>query len=185
MLPVPELIPFRLSPQLRALFQPLDGTNLLRHFMIDTMEAIRSDEGRHTLKNALEIYVNDPVVDWLKGPLQREELKDLKTDASWEPRRRIDNAMKKINGHHPVYVMVEDLQHNVHVKQMGSLASLRQILGQSIHIPSSKKSLDSSGRPMREEKVRLDPTSQVDVLVNIATDPNVLVRHWVGLLTWV
>ena len=38
---VPELLPFRLTRQLTGLFQPLDGKNLLRHYMIGVLRAIR------------------------------------------------------------------------------------------------------------------------------------------------
>ena len=38
---VPELMPFRLTRQLTGLFQPLQGTPLLRHYMIRVLGAIR------------------------------------------------------------------------------------------------------------------------------------------------
>ena len=113
---MPELIPFRLTPQLRGVLRPLDGVGLLRHYMVQCMQALRADatsSGRIQLDdnnssssggdghkstssvsksksksaspskatasteppasysgiipNALEVYLNDPVVDWLKG----------------------------------------------------------------------------------------------------------------------
>ena len=92
-LPVPEFIPFRLTTQLREILQPLDGTGLLRHYMVKCMQCLREEEfaegmdrsgsgGSNSkskkrlctgvLTNALEVYVNDPVVDWLKAPLAKE-----------------------------------------------------------------------------------------------------------------
>jgi hypothetical protein len=44
-LPVPEFIPFRLTPQLRAVLQPLDGVGLLRHYMMQCLQALRADAG--------------------------------------------------------------------------------------------------------------------------------------------
>lgn len=38
---VPELLPFRLTRQMTGMFRPLDGTNLLRHYMIGVLRAIR------------------------------------------------------------------------------------------------------------------------------------------------
>lgn len=103
---MPELLPFRLTPQLRGVLRPLDGVGLLRHYMVMCMQALRADAtgggtigGSSTgnssttnsagskgkskavspsanlppasysgiVPNALEVYVNDPVVDWLKG----------------------------------------------------------------------------------------------------------------------
>lgn len=91
-LPVPEFMPFRLTPQLRAVLQPLDGVGLLRHYMVQCMQVLREDACgssgsiHHSnnssssssssrlsssypgiIPNALEVYVNDPVIDWLKG----------------------------------------------------------------------------------------------------------------------
>ena len=75
MLPVPELIPFRLTPQLRSVLMPLDGVGLLRHWMVQCMERLRSEQGVDMISNALEIYINDPVVEWMKSHLtQREEM---------------------------------------------------------------------------------------------------------------
>ncbi len=185
-LPVPELIPFRLSGQLRALFQPLDGTNLLRHFMIQTLQCIQSDYGRETLENALEVYVNDPVVDWLKGTYDKEEMNELRDDLQWEPRRRIHNAMRKIKGYHPVHLLLDELQQNARVRQFESLDALTNILwecaSKSDSEPGSKGPKSSVIR--RKPDYRMEAASQVDVLINLAVDPNILVRHWVGLLPW-
>lgn len=182
-LPVPELIPFRLSPQLRALFQPLDGTNLLRHYMIESLTSLRSKHGREALKNALEVYVNDPVVDWLKVPLKKDELRELLNNVKWEPRRRVNNAVKKTEGHHPVQLLLEDLKLNIHVKQSSSYEPIQHMLWQSanLHLPPNTV----LGNRRDSDLLILDPASQVDILINLATDPNLLVRHWVGLLMWI
>ena len=76
----------------------------------------RAEAGKQVLSNALEVYVNDPVVDWLKGPLDKESEEGasayvlLREDVTWEPRRRIANAVRKMEGVHPVELMVEDLE---------------------------------------------------------------------------
>lgn len=41
MLPVPELIPFRLTPQFQALLKPLDSFGLLQHHATLAMEAFQ------------------------------------------------------------------------------------------------------------------------------------------------
>ena len=100
MLPVPELISCRVSPQvshpiipqswvesydittiqttkqsqsiqtnqhtlqLCGALRPLDGKGLLRHYMSQALGALRNDEATQAVCNALELYVNDPVVDW-------------------------------------------------------------------------------------------------------------------------
>ena len=54
-LPVPELIPFRLSPQLRGVLKPLNGTGLLRHYMVQAMGLLRLEEGVNILTNYLQV----------------------------------------------------------------------------------------------------------------------------------
>jgi DNA-dependent protein kinase catalytic subunit len=44
LLPVPELIPFRLTPQLQGVLQPLEGAGLLRHYMVQAMTTLRAEE---------------------------------------------------------------------------------------------------------------------------------------------
>jgi hypothetical protein len=91
----------------------------------------RADASKQVLSNALEVYVNDPVVDWLKGPLDKDNMDNnaegqgessgcdseggvtfaaLRDDVTWEPRRKIANAVRKMDGEHPVTLLVEDLQ---------------------------------------------------------------------------
>lgn len=82
----------------------------------------RAQSGCQVLSNALEVYVNDPVVDWLKGPLDKDSMYDcngeesassyeaLRDSVKWEPRRRIANAVRKTKGVHPVDLLVEDLE---------------------------------------------------------------------------
>jgi hypothetical protein len=202
-LPVPELIPFRLTSQLRALFQPLDGTNLLRHYMIQTLQCLQTVTGKETLENALEIYVNDPVIDWLKGTYDKDEMmmSELRDDLQWEPRRRIYNAMKKLNGYHPVHMFIDELKQNTRVKQYGSEEAITAILWQTANNnnntmmienipPVSGGDVNSTSKEMknnlmkRKPDVRIDTATQVDVLINLATDPNILTRQWVGLLPW-
>ena len=54
-LPVPEFIPFRLSPQLVGVLQPLNGTGLLRYYMVQAMSLLRLEEGYNILSNYLQV----------------------------------------------------------------------------------------------------------------------------------
>jgi phosphatidylinositol kinase/protein kinase (PI-3 family) len=146
-LPVPELIPFRLTPQLQHVLLPVNGSAMIRHYMIKCMSKLRAEalvglqlhdspisghgggaallcesSPSSVLTNALEVYVNDPVLDWIKG-LSRAQLRlargdtatadsgggdgsgnvsgaapaAMPTTAVWEPRRRISAAIKKVS----------------------------------------------------------------------------------------
>ena len=59
-----------------------------------------------------------------------------------------------------------------------SLNSLSSILWQSVGNTSSDVDEEAA------ENI-VDCPQQVDILLSIATDPNVLVRQWIGLLPWI
>ena len=55
-LPVPELIPFRMTPQLITALRPLDETGLFRQYMIKVMQRLESYESAKALENAFGLY---------------------------------------------------------------------------------------------------------------------------------
>jgi phosphatidylinositol kinase/protein kinase (PI-3 family) len=61
LLPVPELIPFRLTPQFTNLLLPLDSIALLRNDMVRTLSALHSN--REIISAVLDVFVNEPLVD--------------------------------------------------------------------------------------------------------------------------
>jgi DNA-binding transcriptional regulator YhcF (GntR family) len=166
MLPVPELLPFRLSPQLISVLKPLDGHGLLNQYMSRCMRRIRADEGQETVANALEIYLNDPIVEWMKHPqMQREEMIQLNIQASvsqgegggfhdggaiWEPRRRVGNAIKKMNGFHPGALLLDDLASNASVKAQKSFDALAVMINDAC-IVRSDPALGLISNPVDEE----------------------------------
>jgi DNA-dependent protein kinase catalytic subunit len=93
-LPVPEFIPFRITPQMLAVVQPLDGGILFRRYMISTLTALRSTSSIKYLSNELEIYLTDPVTDWLKSEKERGRIQELIEDEKWEPKRRIMSTVR-------------------------------------------------------------------------------------------
>jgi hypothetical protein len=149
-LPTPELMPFRLSDQLTAVLKPLSGRGLLKQYMTHCMRKLRVDEGQQKIINAMEVYVYDPVVDWMKNPMmKREEMMELMGTGDfasldvnslesnpggvevWEPRRRIANAVKKLNGIHPGAILLDDLASNVSVQRMKSFDALAAMIHDS------------------------------------------------------
>lgn len=117
-LPVPELIPFRLTSQVTNVLRPLHGVYQLRHYMLKTLIALREKEGVVRLRNDLEVYINDPLVDWMKGSgVQKDEIESLREVATWEPRRRVNAVLNKLNGASPVTTLLGDLDANPSVKK--------------------------------------------------------------------
>lgn len=166
-LPVPELIPFRLSNQLSGLFKPLNGSLIWRQYMISVMNILRQDKHKKRLKTSLDVYIDDPIVDWLKGAHKKDNQTD---NVSWEPRRRVQNALSKLEGTSPVEILLDDLRRNPTVAKLQSFEALTAII---------TKCKDPS------QARKLEVPAQIDELMNIASDPNILARQWAGLNMWV
>jgi hypothetical protein len=127
----------------------------------------------------------------------------------WEPRRRIHNAVRKLEGASPADVLLEDLALNMTVKKENVYEKIADIVRMAAKM-DAKGSLDAAttsngdvrdhtgktSRSRRKEGAArgrdLDATvkedltvgEQIDALLSLATDPNILMRQWVGLLTW-
>jgi len=65
LLPVPELLPFRLTQQFTSLLQPLDTRGLLMHNMKLTMGTFQ--QSKDVLLNVLDVFVKDPLLDWIQA----------------------------------------------------------------------------------------------------------------------
>jgi DNA-dependent protein kinase catalytic subunit len=64
-LPVPELMPFRLTPQLVDVLAPLQRSALLETQMVHALSALRAR--RVELLRVCDVFVAEPLSDWTKG----------------------------------------------------------------------------------------------------------------------
>ncbi|KAL0599432.1 DNA-dependent protein kinase catalytic subunit [Plecturocebus cupreus] len=70
-LPVPELMPFRLTRQFINLMLPMKETGLMYSVMVHALRAFRSDPG--LLTNTMDVFVKDPSFDWKQLEKLRQE----------------------------------------------------------------------------------------------------------------
>jgi len=165
LLPVPELIPFRLTATLRGVLLPLDGQGLLRHYMVQALTRLRAQDSAGLLADRLEVYVRDPVMDWIRES-EKENAPALAENEKWEPRRRIEIARRKLRGFHPAALMAEDLEENIAVKLLKSYDKL-------------KEALDAAAPGAGQQT--LTPVQQVEALLSLATDEQISMLSFVGL----
>ncbi|KAK3917413.1 DNA-dependent protein kinase catalytic subunit [Frankliniella fusca] len=90
---------------------------------------------------------------------------------TWLPVVKIEQAKKKLEGNNPVAVMREDLESKIHSDFKDGY--LKTLNGTSQHNIRAK--LADSG---------LTPRQQVECLIDLATDPNVLVKTYGGWDPW-
>ena len=102
---VPELVPFRLTPQMLGVMSPLDGKSICHHYMVDYLYKLRQEENVVILRDMLSIFTNDPVDIWADSGAQF----------------RLDNAMSKLKDGNPVRLLQAELARNRYVNKYNSL----------------------------------------------------------------
>uniref|UniRef100_A0A8C7HZ68 DNA-dependent protein kinase catalytic subunit n=1 Tax=Oncorhynchus kisutch TaxID=8019 RepID=A0A8C7HZ68_ONCKI len=176
-LPVPELMPFRLTRQFVNLMQPMKQSGLIQSVMVHSLRAYRANP--ELLLNTMDVFVKEPSLDW-----KNFELKQLKKggtwtesvnikEINWYPLQKVNFARRKLEGANPATITSEELklgfEKDSAFKAMQSVA-----LGNEEH--NVRARLGPNG---------LSVESQVDCLLDQAMDPNILGRVWVGWEPWI
>ena len=73
LLPVPELMPFRLSPQLVGVFHPYGIEGWFKLSMQHVLSALH--EQQDPLRAALEVFVDEPLIDWVQAVEKKTKAK--------------------------------------------------------------------------------------------------------------
>ena len=70
-LPVPELIPFRLTRQMTTFMGLLGTGGIYTSTMAHALDSLQ--EQKYRLLNAMDVFVKDPLLDWKKDLATREK----------------------------------------------------------------------------------------------------------------
>ncbi|KAF2075899.1 hypothetical protein CYY_002790 [Polysphondylium violaceum] len=169
-LPIPELMPFRLTRQFTSFLAPLESVGLLNHSMTYTLGALESN--KDILLSTMDVFVKEPLLDWSKlaNRLVKEQGKHPKdTKNEWFPKQKVALAKKKLEMYNPAYITLEELAGSVH-NGLAYDSALQLITKGDIKYNIRAK----------VNKVCSSVKEQVDCLIDQASDPNILSRTWVG-----
>ena len=131
-LPIPELLPFRMTPQIQALMLPFKpGSGLSREVMISGLRGVRDQSD--VFLSALSTFIREPTVDWIDYAKKQSrnlgrhnqsncstfdaELNAGVSQASgagfeFEIQQKIEIVKQKLKGtSHPVTIAQEELKH--------------------------------------------------------------------------
>ncbi|XP_048248370.1 DNA-dependent protein kinase catalytic subunit-like [Haliotis rufescens] len=173
-LPVPELMPFRLTRQIVNVMLPLQVKGLLENTMVHVLRALRNDYD--LLLSTMDVFVKEPSVDWMQFAEKQVQAgmktEDADVDAAWYPKQKIRFAQQKLRGDNPCFITREELRlghsRNIAIKSMEEV-----LLG-------NKKEHVRAQLP----RMGLSVEQQVAALIDQATDPNLLGRVWAGWEAW-
>ncbi|XP_051006522.1 DNA-dependent protein kinase catalytic subunit [Acomys russatus] len=175
-LPVPELMPFRLTRQFVSLMLPMKETGLVCTVMVHALRAFRSCAD--LLTDTMEVFVKDPSFDW-KGFEQKMLKKGGSwiqevnvTEKNWYPQHKIRYAKRKLAGANPAVITCDELC-------LGH--EMEPAFGSYTAVARGNK--DHNIRALVPES-GLSEETQVKCLVDQATDPNILGRTWEGWEPW-
>ncbi|XP_043921659.1 DNA-dependent protein kinase catalytic subunit [Protopterus annectens] len=175
-LPVPELMPFRLTRQFLNLMLPMKESGLIYSVMIHGLRAYRTHPD--LLLNTMDVFVKEPSLDW-----KNFEIKQLKkggtwtaevntNEINWYPVQKVNCARQKLEGANPSLITCNEL-HLGHEKMPAYKSYIAVAKGEESHNIRAQK---------HDEKLSVE--TQVACLIDQATDPNILGRVWEGWEPW-
>ncbi|XP_022110994.1 DNA-dependent protein kinase catalytic subunit-like [Acanthaster planci] len=183
-LPVPELMPFRLTRQIVNLMLPFKKEGILQSSMVHTLRALR--QNHELLINTMDVFIKEPSLDWkTNASKQAKAQKDAgrvlegqsdpdgnSLDESWYPREKVNFAQKKLEGANPSDITQRELA--LGHSRNPAFSAIKEVVkgdrSQNIRASSPKSGLSVE--------------TQVECLIDQATDPNILGRVYAGWEAW-
>lgn len=189
-------MPFRLTRQLTDIMSPVGVNGIFRHCMIYAMSSLRKK--RNILLDFCEVFINDPLLDWIKSNKDRQQttllfgsssgqteqsLHEENESTMWSmisegrnidlkdiqnPQGKIDVVKLKLIGMKSSKVMLEELAQSKHAKAQYYNNLKEVVVGMTDRYRSQLKT------------DFLTVIQQVDCLIDHCTDPNILGRTWIG-----
>ena len=178
-LPIPEMMPIRLTKQILGVFNPFDGTLLLKGFMKMVLSSLRKN--RELIYPVMSVFINEPIAEWTAANkllkrsatningLSNDDISD--NDAAGVPENKVNIAKLKLQGGNTANIMVKEmiLTSNTHNDKPYFEEMKKIIFGP----PESRR------YELRNSDV-LTVSDQIDCLIDHATDKEILARAYVG-----
>ncbi|XP_028047125.1 DNA-dependent protein kinase catalytic subunit isoform X2 [Monomorium pharaonis] len=170
--PIPELVPFRLTPQILELLQPFTERDFLATIMTHAMRALRNDQG--PILACMDIFVHKPIQRSFSINDDEIMKDDNDIDLIWSSKRNIEIVAKKLNGIHPSIITLE------HLKE----AHNDEYFARYCAIVTGKDELKQARSDPCIGNDHLTPAQQVDCLLDQAKDLNILGRMYANWQSW-
>jgi len=155
-LPKPEVVPFRLTPNMVDAFGPVGADGIYTESLKDAMGTLRSN--RDTLLSVLEPFIKDPVIDWKRSRTQQKLSQQERQFR--EAKRSIKVIDERLQG---VYNLKNP---NFKKFRRTDLQTSSEIDGMSQYLP-------------------LSIDGQVHKMISEATSRENLVQLYVGWMPWI
>lgn len=113
-LPVPEVVPCRLTTQFQYLIPGLSLNGPIRESMLHTLRVAKADMG--SILAALSIFVTEPTLNWLTHAeeMAKSSHNVINESTVWAPDVVVLRTENLLKGAHPSDVLINDLRQNKH-----------------------------------------------------------------------
>lgn len=171
-LPIIELVPFRLTPQMQELMKPFARHGPIREVMIRALQMVKDNS--EAFISALRVFSREPTLDWVDNAAREASFSSGSSGGKddsiqFYPERKVEIVERKLSGDHPSLVATDEVSHGRY-RDKAQIECMRNVLlGEA---ESKRNCLASSGVLSTEE--------QVDCLLEAATDPSILRCAFVG-----
>lgn len=167
-LPIPELVPIRLTPHLISLMEPLRERGQFRAYMIHCLKAMRKNS--NSLLATMNVFIEEPSLDWLEHASRFEDVNRSNLE-TWFPKIKVEQSKRKLKGANSAAILIEDL-----------VAGRNPYAAAYIKLVKGDKEIDK--RAVFEND-NLSVENQIECLLDHATDYNLLGRMYGGWKSWV
>ena len=178
-LTIPELIPFRLTPQIQQLIEPYSLKGHMKH----ALYALKRNKS--IILDTCTIFIKEPLLEWVKEAqiqnynkeddqseqLQEDKAQSIREEINWYPIKKIERMKDKLEGVNSSKVMMRELIDSIHYNQDYFNELKKALVGPRDGLRY---------KILQEKKKCLDVEQQIDFLIDHATDPNLLGRLWIG-----
>uniref|UniRef100_A0ABD2W9S2 non-specific serine/threonine protein kinase n=1 Tax=Trichogramma kaykai TaxID=54128 RepID=A0ABD2W9S2_9HYME len=172
---VPELVPFRLTPQIQNFLKPYLQHGNFDISMCNVLRALRKE--RAPILACLDVFIHEPF-DWrIRLNKAMKEKYNQETRVKWLPASKIDVVKKKLAGCNPSKIMLEELKcsHFGNCDENNEKGLFQRY--QSVILGTND--IATNPASYMEEDI-LTAEQQVNALIKQARDFNALGRMYVG-----
>ena len=186
-LPIPELMPFRMTRQFTHFMEPLNSLALYKQDMIQCLTALRNQ--RSIILTVMDVFIKEPHLDWVEQSQRRQSKakgrgnsvsmgetsgsadgSSRQSELAWFPQQKIAIARRKLLGHNCASIMLSELEETPIHRDAALFKACKRLI----------RGLKDCPRSLRKWKVCESVTEQVECLLDHATDKNILGRTYHG-----
>ena len=171
---IPELVPYRLSRQIKNVIFPFGIKGIIRQTMINVLSSFKIN--KDFILDYCEVFVKEPLLDWLNKNINLYENnnKNDNRNNKWLPMKKLDNVYRKLSGGNPIKIFFSEIEEGESFTEK-TKEIIKCILNGNV----------DGIRFLNKDEDFVSVETQVDMMNEQATDPNLLGRMWIGWASFI